>query len=231
MMHQSINKKKIYFYLFIFFFISTVFNFNIYKNFNESVLIKTLHIEGIERYEKKLVNDELKYFLNKNIFFLDKYLILEKLEKFNFLEEIKIQKIFPSEININLKKTKFLGSTIINGKKFYIGNNGKFINSKQIKIEKNLPLIFGKFKIDEFLELQNILEEKQIDVKKIVKYYYYRSKRWDFQNQDGLLVMLPSKNIKNSLKIYKKMISNVNLSSIKIVDLRVPSQIILTNEK
>ena len=43
--------------------------------------------------------------------------------------------------------------------------------------------------------------------------------------------MLPSKNIKNSLKIYKKMISNVNLSSIKIVDLRVPSQIILTNEK
>ena len=75
---------------------------------------------------KKLVNDELKYLLNKNIFFLDKYLILEKLEKFNFLEEIKIQKIFPSEININLKKTKFLGSTIINGEKFFIGNNGKF---------------------------------------------------------------------------------------------------------
>ncbi len=204
MMHQSINKKKIYFYLFVFFFISTVFNFNIYKNFNESVLLKTLHIEGIERYEKKLVNDELKYLLNKNIFFLDKYLILEKLEKFNFLEEIKIQKIFPSEININLKKTKFLGSTIINGEKFFIGNNGKFTDSKQIKIEKNLPLIFGKFKIDEFLELQNILEEKQIDIKKIVKYYYYRNKRWDFQNQDGLIVMLPSKNIKNSLKIYKK---------------------------
>ena len=136
MMHQSINKKKIYFYLFVFFFISTVFNFNIYKNFNESVLLKTLHIEGIERYEKKLVNDELKYLLNKNIFFLDKYLILEKLEKFNFLEEIKIQKIFPSEININLKKTKFLGSTIINGEKFFIGNNGKFTDSKQIKIEK-----------------------------------------------------------------------------------------------
>ena len=127
--------------------------------------------------------------------------------------------------------TNFIGSTFINGKKFYIGNNGKFTIAKQINNEKNLPLVFGKFDINEFLDLQNILNEKKIDTKKIVKYYYYRNKRWDLENQSGLRLMLPEKDIKNSLEIYKKLIDSDNLNSITIIDLRIPNQIILTNEK
>ena len=39
MMHQSINKKKIYFYLLIFLFVSTSFNFNLLKKIKEIGLI------------------------------------------------------------------------------------------------------------------------------------------------------------------------------------------------
>ena len=75
------------------------------------------------------------------------------------------------------------------------------------------------------------MKEKNINLEKINKYFYYRNKRWDLQNKDGPLVMLPSKNFNDSLKIYKKLIDSKDFNSIKIVDLRIPNQIILTSEK
>ena len=63
-MHQSINKKKIYFYLFIFLFISTIFNFNLLEKFNETILIKKVDIKGINNHEKNIIKNELKTILN-----------------------------------------------------------------------------------------------------------------------------------------------------------------------
>ena len=230
MMHRSINKKKIYFYLLIFLFVSTSFNFDLLKKIKETGLINSINVEGLSLDEEIIIKEELKIILNSNIFFLNKNLILEKLNQFNFLENIEVQKILPSKININLTKTNFLGSTIIDGEKFYIGSNGKFTISNQVKNEKNLPLVFGKFQINEFLDLQSILNKQKIDVNKIDKYYYYRNKRWDLQNENGLILMLSSKDIKASLEIYKKLIDSESLNLIKIVDLRIPNQIILTHE-
>ncbi len=231
MMHQSINKKRIYFYLIVFLFLSTSFNFNLLKSFKEISLINSIDIEGLSQNEAVLIKDELKIFLNSNAFFLDKDLILQRLNKFNFLENIIVKKILPSKINIYLKKTKFIGSLIIDGEKYYIGSNGKFTISRQVNNEKNLPLVFGKFEVNDFLKLQDILIKQKINLNKIDKYYYYRNKRWDLQNKDGLLIMLPSKDLNASLQIYKKLIYNVDLNSIKVVDLRIPNQIILTDEK
>ena len=230
-MHQSINKKKIYFYIIIFLFISTIFNFNLVSNFKEFGLIDNVNIKGLDRKEQIIVKDEIKTILNKNNFFLNKNFVLQKLDKFNFLESIIVKKILPSEINIYVKKTKFIGVSIINGEKYYIGRNGKLTNSKQVNKEKNLPFVFGKFQINDFLELQDILKKLKINSKEFSKYFYYRNKRWDLQKEDGLLVMLPSKNPNNALTIYKKLIESGKLSKIKIVDLRISNQITLTNEK
>ena len=231
MMRQSINRKKIYFYLIIFLFISTTFNFNLSNNFREFGLINNINIKGLNKNEEIIVKDELKILLNENNFFLKKNLILHRLNKFNFLDSITVKKILPSEINIYLKKTKFIGSSIIGGEKYYIGSNGKLTISKQVKNEKNLPFVFGNFQIDDFLQLQHILNKLKINTEQINKYFYYRNKRWDLQKEDGLLVMLPSKDLNNALMIYKNLIDNGMLSEIKIVDLRIPNQIILTNEK
>ena len=230
-MRQSINRKKIYFYLIIFLFISTTFNFNLSNNFREFGLINNIKIKGLNKNEEIIVKDELKIILNKNNFFLKKNLILQKLNKFNFLESITVKKILPSEINIYLKKTKFIGTSIISGEKYYIGSNGKLTISTQVKNEKSLPFVFGNFQIDDFLRLQNILNKLKINPEEINKFFYYRNKRWDLQKEDGLLIMLPSKDLNNALIIYKNLIDNDMLSEIKIVDLRISNQIILTNEK
>ena len=41
--------------------------------------------------------------------------------------------------------------------------------------------------------------------------------------------MLPSKRDEESIKIYKQLLDNNDLMNIKIIDLRVSNQIILTN--
>ena len=98
MMHQSINKKKIYFYLLIFLFVSTSFNFNLSKKIKETGLINSINVEGLSLDEEIIIKEELKIILNSNIFFFNKDLILEKLNQFNFLENIEVQKILPSKI-------------------------------------------------------------------------------------------------------------------------------------
>ena len=231
MMLQSINKKKIYFYFLIFVFLSTSFNLNLIKKLNEIGLVKTIDVKGLSNNEELLIKEELKFILNSNIFFLNKDLILQSLNKFNFLETFTVERIFPSNLELNLKKTKFIGTTIIDGEKYYIGSNGKLTISKQVNNETSLPIVFGNFKVKDFLELQNILKKQKINLDQIDKYYYYRSKRWDLQNKNGLLVMLPSGDPNVSLNIFKKLIDNNELNSVKIVDLRIPNQIILTNEK
>ena len=230
-MHQSINRKKIYFYLIILIFLSTSFNFNLVKSFREIGFIKKINVSGLNYNETILIEDKLKIILNKNNFFLKKDIILERLNQFNFLDSITVQKVLPSEINVNLIKTTFTGSSIIDGEKYYIGKNGKFINANKVSSEENLPLVFGKFEANDFLKLINTLEEKKINLEKVKKYFYYRNKRWDLQKEDGLLVMLPSKDLNKALMIYKNLIDNGMLSEIEIVDLRIPNQIILTNEK
>ena len=177
-----------------------------------------------------MIEIDLKNFQNINIFKLSEDRVLEKLGKYKFLENIYVNKIIPSTININLSKTAILGKTFIDGENFFIGKNGKFINSNQLMEKNKVPEIFGDFKINEFLNLQKILNIHDLEVKKIEKYYYFKNKRWDLLFSDGLRLMLPSKDVEKSIKIFKEMYISNNLINTKIIDLRVNNQIILTNK-
>tara|TARA_Y100000590_G_scaffold453747_1_gene599361 strand:+ start:6721 stop:7413 length:693 start_codon:yes stop_codon:yes gene_type:complete len=230
MMRQSINRKRIYFYLLIFLFISTTFNYTSISKLNDLSLIKEIDIRGLNDKEENNIRDKLKIFKNNNIFFIKKKEIENILSIFNFLDNIYIKKVLPSKLIILAKKTKFLGIAIIDGKKFYIGSNGKFTPITQVTKEENLPIVFGKFPVDEFIKLQSILIKKEIKLKKIKKYFYHPSKRWDLEDYKGLVLMLPYHNVENSLKTYKYLFDNTLISSVKIVDLRIPGNVVLTHE-
>ena len=72
-----------------------------------------------------------------------------------------------------------------------------------IKIENDkidLPYIFGKTEISEFLKLKDIIDSSEFDYSKIEKFYYFKSKRWDIKTKDGQLVRLPKQRLEKSLK-------------------------------
>ena len=230
MMLPSISKYKLYLYLLFFIFLSSIFNFKFIESFKGKFSLKEITISGISQYEKKIIESELNNFRNTNIFKLNKNKILEKMNKFNFLENIYINKIIPSTINIDLSKTTILGKTLIDGEIFFIGKNGKLINSNQIIENNKIPMVFGKFKMQEFFKIYNILNNHHFEVAQIENYYYFKNRRWDLLLTNGITLKLPSKKIEDSVRIYKQLLDNDNLINIKTIDLRVTDQIILTNK-
>ena len=230
-MHQSINKKKFYFYLLILLFLSSTFNFNIISKFKNLNLINHINITGLSEKEKNSLKGNLEILKKKNIFLIKKEEVLEILNKNSFLDSYSIAKVFPSKILVNVTKTEFVGVTILNGKKFYIGKNGKLTELSLVEREYNLPQVFGKFKVNKFLNIQEILNKNNFNLNEINNYYYFKSNRWDIKNNNDVILKLPSKNIQKALENYKSLLTSNKTIEGKIIDLRIKNKIILTNEK
>ena len=229
-MHHLTSKYKLYLYLFFFIFLTSIFNFQFLENYKNKFSLKEIQITGLPDYEKKMIEKELNKLQNTNIFKINKDRVSEILNQFSFLEKIYVNKAMPSTINLNLSKTQILGKTFRNGKNFYIGQNGNFIDFDQLSENNFNNTVFGNFKIEEFINLQKILEKHQIEINKIKSYYFFKNKRWDLLFSNGLTLKLPTKNLEKSLKIYNKLLKSDSLHNTKIVDLRVNNQIILTNK-
>ena len=228
-MLQSINKKKIYFYLVSFLFISTIFNSNLISNLKNVFKIREVKVENV----KKEINDNIlsntSFLLGENIFFVNKNFLLEKFDKLNFIESINIKKKYPSIINIQTKQTNLIAITYLNQKKYFVGQNGNFIIAKQISNKKKLPTIFGKFKPDDYIFLQRELLNQKIDLDEITRYYFHKNKRWDLYFANNIIIQLPNKNISEAINLFKKFRSKNNINSNTIIDLRIKNRLILRN--
>ena len=230
-MLQSISKKRIYFYFLILLLLSSTFNLSIVSRFNKLNLISHINITGLSDKEKHILEKNLEIFLNKNIFLISRDEIVKRLKTNNFLDNYNIVKVLPSKLLVNVKKTEFVGKTILNGEKFYIGKNGKLTKTFLVEKEYNLPQVFGNFQVNDFLKLQNILNVNSFNLKKIKKYYYYKSNRWDIENNNKIVLMLPSNNLEQSLKNYRSLLKTNKITKGQLIDLRIKNKIILTNEK
>jgi len=230
-MLQSISKKRIYFYFLILLLLSSTFNLSIVSRFNKLNLISHINITGLSDKEKNILEKNLEIFLNKNIFLISKDEIVKRLKTNSFLDNYNIVKVLPSKLLVNVKKTEFVGKTILNGEKFYIGKNGKLTKTFLVEKEYNLPQVFGNFQVNDFLKLQNILNINSFNLKKIKKYYYYKSNRWDIENNNKIVLMLPSNNIEQSLKNYRSFLKKKKIVPGQLIDLRMKNKIIITNEK
>ncbi len=229
-MLQLINKKKIYFYIFSLLFLSTISNTNLLKNFTTNFLINKIEVNAETDQIKNKVSEKISFLLNKNIFLINKKIIEEKFKNLNYIEKIQIKKNYPSTIAVTAKETELVATTFIDQEKYYVGSNGKFINSNELSNKKNLPIIFGKFEIDQYLFLKHMLIKNKIDHKQIIKYYFHKNKRWDIYFKNNTRVKLPEKDIGKALRLYKQFIQNNTIEPFSSIDLRISNRIVLNNE-
>ena len=228
-MLQLINKKKIYFYLISFLFLSTISNNHYVNGFKKNFLINKIDIQIDRTYLKKIISQNAKFLLNNNIFSINSEILKDKFNKLNYLENIEIKKKYPSTIIIKANKTEYLAETFIEGKNYFVGRNGKFISAEYHDHKNSLPMIFGTFKIKDFLKLQSDLNRNNINLKKIKKYYYHKNKRWDLYLDKEIILMLPSNNLSDAIKIFKKYNLNNEIKIKTTIDLRIPNRIIIRN--
>jgi len=226
------RKKKLFFYLLLFIFLSTLENKK--KNFshNNSILnINNIEVLGLPSEENIKIAKDLKYLLSKNIFFIKREKIREILKNHDLVQTFTIDKIYPSIIRIEIEKTNFIALTIKNNNKFFIASNGKLISfNKFINFNKKIPFVFGNVDQFDFISFKKLIDDSDFIFNEISEFYYFPSNRWDIKTNSGLLIKLPQNNLKQSLEIAYLVKSKEEFKNNKIIDLRNSNHIITSNE-
>ena len=223
-MHQQ-KGKKIFIYLFLFLIIASINNVTLNQIKFEN--IKNIIISGLNKSENINLLNNIKVLNLNNIFFLNANEISKIINSNSLVEKYEIFKKYPNTIDIKIEKTNFLAKINRDGKTFLIGSNGKLSDVKFS--DKELPFVFGKPEINEFIEFTNIIDQSKFLLNEIKNLYFFPSKRWDLELKNNIILKLPKDYTKRSLDQVFELLNNENFNNIKAVDARIKNQIILND--
>ena len=219
------KSKKILLYFFLLIILGSINN----KSINKFKLDKVIeiNISGLNATDNEKILKDIIGLNLENLFFLKIGEIVKIMDANTLIQSYKIFKQYPSTLNILIEKTVFLAKINIDGQVFLIGSNGKL--TKSSPYYEFLPFIFGKPKIDEFLKFKNLIDNSKILPKEIKSFYYFKSKRWDIELQNGIVLKLSKNNPKNSLDEALLFLNDNKLLKINSVDARIKDQIIIND--
>ena len=224
-MHQLIS-KKIIIYLLLFFLLGTINNHSIA---NLSLpKFKNIEIYGVNQNESVEIKKIIENLNIENIFSINQINLKNNIDSINIIEKFEIFKNYPSTLEVKIKKTKFVAITKKNGIDYFIGTNGKLIETNDLILK--LPYVFGDLDVEKFISIKNEIEKSNFNFNQISKLYYYKSKRWDIETTKGNIIKLPMENIEKSLNLFVRLSKENKFKDSSIIDFRQKDQIIL-NEK
>ena len=221
-MHQK-KSKKVLIYIFLFLIIGTLNN----RNLGNMVFMDIIKVavKGLDEKNNQELKDSLSLLKIDNLFFLNEISIKEILNSNSLVEKYSVFKRYPSTLNIKITKTKFLAKVKKKNDLFFLGSNGKLI--KFTNIEQDVPFIFGDFNNKSFFELKDVVDKTNFDYNKIKNLFFFKSGRWDLEMDDGIIIKLPSRNLKDSLELVINFLSKDHQLKINKIDLRQHNQIII----
>ena len=220
---QQRKSRKVLIYFFLFISLGSINNIQLQNfKFNQ---IKKIKISGLDNKNNQYILKQIKKLNLDNIFFTNINEIKNVFEENSIIENYTIFKIYPSTLDIKIKKTNFFAQIRNKGKVYFIGSNGKLLENKILN--EKLPFIFGNPDIDEFLNFKKIIDESKISYSEIKNIFFFPSKRWDLELKSNIIIKLSNNNIRESLKLVAEFLQSDELKDIKIIDARIKNQIIL----
>ena len=220
-MHQR-KGKKIFIYLFLLFIVSSISNIGLSKIKFED--IKNIKVSGLNESENINILEDIQNLNLKNIFLLDENKISKIITSNSLVEKYEIFKKYPSTIYIEIKKTNFLAKIRNNGKISLVGSNGKLSDLKFS--DEDLPFIFGKPEIDEFIKFTYLIDKSKFSLNDVENLYYFPSRRWDLKLKNNIILKLSKDYTQLSLDQAFDILNLENFNDIKIFDARIKNQII-----
>ena len=221
MMHHR-KSRKILIYFFLLLLIGSINNIEL-----KSIKFKAINdvnVTGLGDYNNAILLKEIKKLNLNNIFLINRKKIIQQISSNSLVEKYEIFKRYPFSLDVNIEKTKFLARINDNGKIFLVGSNGKL--SENIFFNNQLPFIFGKLNINEFLNFKKIIDQSKFAYSEIKNLYFFPSKRWDLELDNDIIIKLPKNNVQDSLQLASEFLQN---KDIKIIDIRIKNQIILND--
>ena len=224
MMHRQ-KGKKILIYFFLFLLVGSINNFSL--NTIQLENIKHIKISGLDENENIYLLENILNLNLGNIFLVNRNDISKIISSNSLVQNYEIFKRYPHTIDIKIQKTNFLAKINRNGKISLIGSNGKLSDIKFS--DKELPFVFGKPEIDEFIKFTNVIEKSKFSFNQVKNFYFFPSKRWDLELKNNVILKLSKDHTKLSLDQAFELLNDNNFRHIKIIDARIKNQIILND--
>ncbi len=129
-------KKKLFWWLFLFVFLTT-FYFDLSKtNLSEFFIIKNFEIKNTENTDIGLVNSKLEKFKNNSIFLINNDEIASSITDLDFVKNVGIKKIYPDKIKININEHKIVAVISNNENKYMLSKEGHIIENYNDKFNR-----------------------------------------------------------------------------------------------
>ena len=221
------GKKSFFLWVLLFIFLTT-YNFDFTANIENSIFsIREIELTGIKNSDENKIKKKLDEFKGKNIILISTKKLKETIKDFDFIREIKIKKIYPEKIKVEINEFKPLAIFTNDNERYLLLEAGKIIEYKEVSDRDSLTLVYGKGAEKNFYILHASLEELGFNKELIKKFDYFDINRWDIVLKDDKIIKLPVDGYEESLKRFLSIYKKENFSNFQVFDFRIKGQLIL----
>ena len=191
--------------------------------------IENVLITGTRNLSNNYIKDTIKIYNDGSIFNIDLSSIYNKIKQNAWVKEVSIERILPNIIKIKILENQPIAIWQNKKNNKLITANGDIIFDGNVNDFKNdFPIIKGNKSKENISSILKILETNQSFYKNIWSLTFINERRWDLHFNQGLVVRLPSKDIKKAWEKIIKLQKNYNVLNLRLteIDLRNPKQIL-----
>ncbi len=228
--------------LFILFFCGFYFLDNLSKDYiinklkpsnkfliNNGFKIENVLITGTRNLSNNYIKDIIEIYKDGSILNIDLSSIYNKIKQNSWVKEVSIERVLPNIIKIKILENQPIAIWQNKKNNKLITANGDIIFDGNVNDFKNdFPIIKGNKSKENISSILEILETNQSFYENIWSLTFINERRWDLHFNQGLVVRLPSKDIKKAWEKIIKLQKNYNVLNLKLteIDLRNPKQIL-----
>ena len=138
------GKKSFFLWVLLFIFLTT-YNFDFTANIENSIFpIREIELTGIKNSDENKIKKKLDEFKGKNIILISTKKLKETIKDFDFIREIKIKKIYPEKIKVEINEFKPLAIFVNDNERYLLLDAGRIVEYKEVSDSDSLPLVYGK---------------------------------------------------------------------------------------
>jgi len=219
--------KKFFLWFFLLIFLTTYSYHDKKKSFSGFFFVEEIQIEGVKNSNKEELERRLYKIRGKNIIFLSEKDFNEIIKDMNFINYLKIKKIYPKKIKVTVIEDLPIGVYLNDsGERYLLLENNKIIKDYNYE-SGNLPQVYGEGALEKFSDFYSSFQKTGLDLKLVKQFNYYDINRWDLLLKDEKLIKLPPENYKKSIVKFLEIYEKNAFKKFKVFDFRIKNQLIM----
>ena len=148
-------------------------------------------------------------------------------KEIDFFDKIEVKKKYPNTILLKVFETSPVAILFKNKEKYLIDSASNLILLEDESDLNELPSVFGEGAENKLILFLEHLENNNFPIKKVEKFFYFQTGRWDLQLKSNQTFKLPYNKINDAINKSVDLLDRKDFKKYNIIDLRVPGKIIV----